>query len=79
MLNCCSECPDVFVTDEEMNDGEDTELLFIPFCYYESVRYCSLHNQIYTENDKIFPLFMRLDFFIKERLQHIKVVYLNIE
>ena len=35
VLNCCSECTDVFVPDAEMNGDEDVELKFIQFHNYK--------------------------------------------
>ena len=34
VLNCCSECPGIFVTDAEMNDEDDVNLPLIQFHHY---------------------------------------------
>ena len=34
VFNCCSECPGVFVPDEEMNNESDVNLPFVRFHHY---------------------------------------------
>ena len=36
MLNCCSECPGIFVPDKEINCGENVNLLCIFFITIDS-------------------------------------------
>ena len=37
VINFCSECPGTFFPDEEMNDNEDMDILFICFYHCEHV------------------------------------------
>ena len=77
MLNCCIECPVVFVIDEEINCDEDVDLPFICFHYYQNIISCSLPKHILPECGKICPLCMNLGNLRKERLQQGKFLYWN--
>ena len=74
-LNCCSECPSIFVPDSEINCEEDVNLPFINFHHYGNISSCSLHKQILTEHGKYFPSCIDIIFFKKEKLKHGKFSY----
>ena len=56
VLNFCSECPGVFVSDAEINCEEYMNLPFLSFNHYKNISSCSLHNQLLPKHGKIFPL-----------------------
>ena len=45
VLNCCSECPGVFVPYVEMIGDEDANLSSIIFCHYKNISSCYLYKQ----------------------------------
>ena len=55
VLNCCSECPGVFVPDAEINDGDDADLPFILFHHYENIISRYFHKQLFHEHGKTLP------------------------
>ena len=61
VLNCCSECPDVFVSDAEVNSEEYSGLLFIHFCHYKTISYCYVNKHIFPDHGKTYPLWMNLE------------------
>ena len=61
VLNCCSECPSIFVPDAEINDEDDAYLPFIWFHHYRNIISCSLHKQILPEHGKICPLCINIE------------------
>ena len=56
VLNCCSECPGVFVPDAEMNDGDYGDIPFILFYHCENISSCFLHKHLLTKHSKTCPL-----------------------
>ena len=65
VLNCCSECPGIFVTDAEINDEDDVNLPFIQFYHYKNISFCYFHTQLFPDHGKICPSWMNLEFFEK--------------
>ena len=61
VLNCCSGCPGVFVTDIEMNGDKYLDLPFICFHHYENINSCSFHKKILPEHGKTFPSFTNIE------------------
>ena len=56
VINFCSECPGTFFPDEEMNDNEDIDILFICFYHCEHVIFYYWHNELLPEHGKEIPL-----------------------
>ena len=50
VLNCCSECPGVFVPDAEINYEDDVNLPFVLFHYYGNISSCSFHKRLLLEH-----------------------------
>ena len=61
MLNCCSECPGVFVPDAETNDENDANLPLIKFHHYKNTSSCYLNKQLFPKNGKTRPSFMNIE------------------
>ena len=61
VLNFCSECPGVFVTDAEISCEEYVNLPFICFHPCKNITSCYLHAQILPDNGKTCPLCMNLE------------------
>ena len=55
MLNCCSEFPDVFVTDAGINDEDDVNISLIQLHHCKNIISCSFHKQIFTKHKKACP------------------------
>ena len=68
MLNCCIECPDVFVTDAEINCEGDVNLPLFRFHHYKSIISCSLHKNILPEHGKICPSFINMENYWKGKV-----------
>ena len=68
MLNCFIGCPDIFVTDAEINGEEYVDLPFIFSYRYENIRSFYLHKQLLPEHGKTCPLF-----FNSENVEKVKV------
>ena len=56
VLNCYSERPSVFATDEDMNGSKYVYLTFIIFHHYDNIIYCYLNIHLLTEHGKICSL-----------------------
>ena len=60
VLNCCSECPGVFVTHEEINCEEGVNLPLICFCHYLNISSFYFHKQLFFKHVKICTLYVNL-------------------
>ena len=70
VLNCCSECPGVFVPNAETNCDQDVGLPFIHFNRYKNIGYFYLNKNLLSEHCKTCTSWINLEILGKERLTH---------
>ena len=70
VLNCCSECPGVFVPNAETNCDQDVGLPFIHFNRYKNIGYFYLNKNLLSEHCKTCTSWINLEILGKERLKH---------
>ena len=79
VLNCCSECSGIFVTNTEMNGDGYMVSTLLCFYHFENISFCSLHKNLLPDRGKLCPFTRAYIFLRKERLQHERGLYQNHE
>ena len=77
LLNCCSECPGLFVPDAEINGDKYVDLQFIRFNHYENISSCSLHKQLLPDHGKTCPFCTNTENVEKEKVTTWKILVLS--
>ena len=76
VLNCCSQCTSIFVSDSEMNDDDYKNIPFIRFHHYKNISSCFLRKQLFPEHGKTCPSCMNIENIWKRKVTTQKIIVL---
>ena len=77
VLNCCSECPGVFLRDAEIIGDKDMDLPLIIFNHYENITSFNFHKQILPKHGKTCILCINIENFDKGNVTTRKSIVLK--